>query len=98
MSRDVMEPAKAMLSPKRKHGRESAEVKLPVLPAANQFRAWNNPVYQKILQASGREDDKGLAWKREVERDGARPEDMAERRVRDRRAKDRSVSDDARHW
>ncbi len=58
---------KAMSNSKRKHGRESAEVKLPVLPAANQFRAWNNPVYQKILQASGREDDEVLARLRAFE-------------------------------
>ncbi len=73
---------------------------LLVLPVANQFRAWKNSVYQNVLQASGREDDKVLAWIREVERDGARPEDFAERteEFATPRSKDRSVSDVARHW
>ena len=42
-------------------------MKLPALPTAAQYRAWRNLVYQSINTASGRPDDKALAWAREVE-------------------------------
>ncbi len=50
---------------KRKHGREKGEVKLPALPTASQFRARKTSVYQSVLQAFGREDDKVLLRIRE---------------------------------
>ena len=52
---------------------------MPALPAATQFRARKTSVYQSVLQASGREDDKVLSWIREVETPGAKPEDFAEK-------------------
>ncbi len=68
-----------MSNSKRKHGKEADEVKLPALPTASQFRAWKTSVYQSVLQASGREDDKVLSWIREVEKPGAKPEDFADK-------------------
>ena len=75
----MKELVKAMSDSKRKHGKEADEVKLPALPTANQFRAWKTAVYQIVLQASGREDDDVLSWIREVETQGAKPEDFAEK-------------------
>ena len=68
-----------MSNSKRKHGEEADEVKLPALPTANQFRAWKTTLYQSVLQASGREDDRVLSWIREVETPGAKPEDFADK-------------------
>ena len=61
------------------HEKDADEVKSPALPTASQFRAWNTSVYQSVLQASGREDDKVLSCIREVEKPGAKPEDFAEK-------------------
>ncbi|MDP7544528.1 MAG: hypothetical protein QGG31_02035, partial [Anaerolineales bacterium] len=56
--------------------KESSEVKVPVLPTANQFRAWKHTVYQNVNAASGRHDDKALEWIRECERIGSLPEEF----------------------
>ncbi len=68
-----------MSNSKRKHGRDADDVKLPALPAASSFRALETSVYQSVLQASGREDDKLLSWIREAENPGAKPEDFADK-------------------
>ncbi len=68
-----------MSNSKRKHGKEADKVELPALPAASQRRARRATVYQSILQAAGREDDGVLSWIREVESQGGKPGDFAEK-------------------
>ena len=58
---------------RRDRVKENAEVKVPNLPSANQFRAWKHTVYQNVNAASGRRDDKALEWIRECERIDALP-------------------------
>ncbi len=76
---DLKELVNAMPNSKRKRGKDADEIKLPPLPEGNQFRAWKTAVYQSVLQASGREDDRVLLWIREVEARGAKPGDLAEK-------------------
>ena len=49
---------------KRDKAKEASEIKLPGLPTANQFRGWKNTAYQNVNSASGRADDKTVAWLR----------------------------------
>ena len=42
--------------------REAEEIRLHPLPAANQFRAWGNSLYQMVNAASGRDDDLVFEW------------------------------------
>ena len=61
---------------RKDRGKEAAEIKVPVLPSANQFRAWKHTVYTNVNAASGRDDDKVLAFIRACEKDDAKVEDF----------------------
>jgi hypothetical protein len=52
---------------RRSRVKEASEIKVPTLPAGNQYRAWKHAVYSNINAASGRSDDKALTWARECE-------------------------------
>ena len=46
----------------RKSKYKEEELKIPPLPEYARVRAWKNTVFQNINTASGRPDDKALAW------------------------------------
>jgi hypothetical protein len=52
---------------RKKKFKEADEIKVQALPGAAGFRAWKNLTYAELNKASGRPDDKVLAWPREVE-------------------------------
>jgi hypothetical protein len=58
----------------RSRVKEAAEIKVPQLPNANQFRSWKHTVYQNINAAVGRTDDEPLKWIRECEKIDAEPD------------------------
>ena len=66
--------AKLLREFRKRKWKEADEVKCLPLPTVPQFRAWKNVLYQNINTASGRPDDKALAWARQAE-DESLPDD-----------------------
>ena len=59
----------------KKKGRKVDEIKCGQLPRLAQYEAWRNTLFQNTDVASGRKDDKVLAWLQEVEDFEKYPED-----------------------
>ena len=74
--------AKLLREFRKRKWKEADEVKCLPLPTVPQFRAWKNVLYQNMNTASGRPDDKALAWARQAE-DESLPDDYFHKSPKD---------------